>query len=207
MKAKRIIVLTLTFSLIFAASVYADSLWGSFEGYSIAKINVNNSEVYIGDKEVPGLVIKGTTVLPLRKVAESLHAIVKWDDTNKTANIYKPNVDLFVARSVSKQKDEYSMTSLFGKVTRNTTMKFVVFAQVDNLKTNVSGFKISIVAPNGELATDSKESTIDNSPESFWFQWPFEVNFSQKGNYLVTFSFKDENGDYSEVSEKTIVSE
>ena len=114
---------------------------------------------------------------------------------------------MFIAQHVSLQKDEYIIKTPFGKVTKGDTTDFVVFAQVDSLKLKASGFKISILTPSGKFATESKEVYLADSSSSFWYPWPFKVYFAERGNYRVTFSFKDEKGDYYVVSEKLILAE
>src|SRR5665647_34482 len=106
MKAKRLIILTLVFSMVFGATVYADTLWGSYNGFPKAKVFVNDSEVIFKDGEVPAIVIDGSTVLPIRKVAEKLQAIVEWKPETMTANIYKPNVHMFVSEDVKIDRNK-----------------------------------------------------------------------------------------------------
>jgi hypothetical protein len=214
MKAKRLIVLTLVFSMVFGATVYADSLWGSYNGFPKAKVFVNDSEVTFKDGEVPALVIDGSTVLPIRKVAEKLQAIVQWDKDTMTANIYKPNVHMFVSEDVKidKNKQVAVIKSPFSVVETGKTVQFVVVVQVDGLKAETTGFKLSIIKPDGD-EYDSKEVLPDNSsssrlPSIFGYtSLPFDVKFSQKGTYLIRFSFKDKEDKYTIISQKSIVSE
>ncbi|WJH33119.1 copper amine oxidase N-terminal domain-containing protein [Paenibacillus sp. CC-CFT747] len=204
MKAKRVAVLICVFSMLFTATVFADSLWGSYEGYSKAKVRINGSDVAFPEGDVPAFVMNGRTVLPLRQLTDSLQAMVKWDNDAKTADIYKPNVHMFFAQDVSNK--DYSLQKPFAKVDQGKTVNFVVFSQVDNLKLHVDGFKISITAPSGEEAAPALEVPLDTNEESFWYPWPFKVNFTQKGNYTVKFSFLL-NNEYTVVSQKVIVSE
>ncbi|MEX2460873.1 MAG: stalk domain-containing protein [Paenibacillaceae bacterium] len=214
MKANRLIILTLVFSMIFGATVYADSLWGNYNGYPKAKVFVNDSEVTFKDGEVPAIVIDGSTVLPIRKVAEKLQAIVEWNKDTMTANIYKPNVHMFVSEDVKidKNKQVAVIKSPFSVVETGKTVDFVVVVQVDGLKAESTGFKISIVKPDGD-DYDSKEVLADSSsssrlPSIFGYtSQPFNVKFSQKGTYLVRFSFKDTDDKYTIISQKSIVSE
>jgi hypothetical protein len=214
MKAKRLIILTLVFSLVFGATVYADSLWGNYGGFPKAKVLVNDSELTFKDGEVPAFVIDGSTVLPIRKVAESLQAIVKWDKETMTANIYKPNVHMFISEEVKidKNKQVSSIKSPFSVVEKGKTVDFLVIVQVDSLKANTTGFKISIIKPDGEEYDSNEVSTstsLSNKlPDIFGYTSPpFNVKFSQKGTYTVRFSFKDTDDKYTIISQKSIVSE
>jgi hypothetical protein len=215
MKAKRLIILTLVFSMVFGATVYADSLWGTYNGFPKAKVFVNDSEVTFKEGEVPAIVIDGSTVLPIRKVAEKLQAIVEWDKETMTANIYKPNVHMFVSEDVKVDKNNKQVAvikSPFSVVETGKTVQFVVVVQVDGLKADATGFKISIIKPNGD-EYESKEVDADNSPTGLlpsifgYTSLPFDLKFSQKGTYLVRFSFKDKDDNYTVISQKSIVSE
>jgi hypothetical protein len=214
MKAKRLIILTLVFSMVFGATVYADSLWGTYNGFPKAKVFVNDSEVTFKDGEVPAIVIDGSTVLPIRKVAEKLQAIVEWDKDTMTANIYKPNVHMFVSEEVKidKNKQVAVIKSPFSVVETGKTVEFVVVVQVDGLKAEATGFKISIIKPDGD-EYDSKEVPAGSTPTSLlpsifgYTSLPFDLKFSQKGTYLVRFSFKDKDDNYTVISQKSIVSE
>ncbi|QGQ97002.1 hypothetical protein EHS13_19970 [Paenibacillus psychroresistens] len=211
MKAKRLIILTLVFSMVFGATVYADSLWGTYKDFPKAKVFVNDSEVTFKEGEVPALVIDGSTVLPIRKVAEKLQAIVEWNKDTMTANIYKPNVHMFVSEEVKidKNKQVSVIKSPFSVVETGKTVEFAVVVQVDGLKAEATGFKISIIKPDGE-EIDSKEVTAgitSNSllPSIFGYtSLPFDLKFSQKGTYLVRFSFKDKDNNYTVISQKSI---
>jgi hypothetical protein len=214
MKAKRLIILTMVFSMVFAATVYADSRWGTYNGFPVAKVLVNDTELKVGDGEVPAFVINGSTMLPIRKIAESLQAIVNWNSDTMTANIYKPNVHMFVSEEVKIDKSGKvsSIKSPFSIVDQGKTVEFEVIAQVDSLKANTTGFKISIENPDGSEFDSTEVSTSDGLTNKLingfgYTSPPFSVKFSQKGTYIVSFSFKGDDGKYVVVSQKTIVSE
>ncbi|MFD0869812.1 Copper amine oxidase N-terminal domain [Chlamydia abortus] len=202
-KSKRIVILTTLIFTLGTVTAFGESLWGSYEGYSKARVFINDNQINVPQDDVPAFIINGRTVLPLRLLAESLQATVSWDNKTQTAKIYKPNIHMFVSLDVDK---DYTIKKPFGKVAHGETRNFVVSTQVDTLKMKPSGFKITIEAPNGELATDAVEVPLEESSESFWYTWPFKVSFTQAGNYTVNFSLLV-NGEYTVVSKKTIVSE
>lgn len=201
MRIKRIVLFAVLIFTIGTVTAFGESLWGSYEGYSKARVMIN--DVVLEEEDVPAVIMNGRTMLPLRQLTESLQATVKWDNETLTANIYKPNVHMFVSLDVDK---DYSIKKPFGKVARGETRDFVVSTQVDQLKVNAKGFQITIVSPNGDMAHDPVTVDLDNASESFWYTWPFKVQFSQKGDYVVQFSLLVD-GEYTVVSQKTIVSE
>jgi len=201
MQAKRLIMLCAVFMLLCTASVVADSMWGSYNGYDKAKVIVNGSELQ--ENGVPAIIMNGSTLLPLRQVANSLNAVVKWDNDKKTASLYKPDVHMFIAEEVGKN---YSLKNPFSIVDYGITRSFDVFAQIDNLKTNVSSVKITIVSPSGETV-GSVEDTLSDSSESFWYTAHYKLKFAEKGNYTVNFAIIDGDNIETIVSKKNILSE
>lgn len=210
MKAQRLLTLMIAIFLLSTGVVTGASLWGDYDGYAKAKVYVNDVEKTFSDSDVPAFIIHGSTVLPLRTLADSLHAMVRWDNANKSVSIYKPNVHMFVVNELIKNKDgTYTLNYPFGRVVRGDKLNVVVFSQIDNLKTNVSSFKVSIKTPSGNDAVDPYEQAVTQSSESIWLPWQFNgVRFSEYGKYTVQFSMKlDDGSGYQVVSEKVIVSE
>lgn len=204
MKGKRLVVLTLLFTVLGAGIAYAGSPWGDFQGFTKVKVTVNRNDAASGD--VPAFVIAGRAVLPMRDLTDSLQALLRWDDTNKTAEIYKPNVHMFVAKDVNK---DYAIKQPFGKVKRGDKIDFVVFAQVDSLATPIYSFKMEIIQPDGSVLRSSDPELLSDDKDSFWYPWPFSgVTFDAYGDYKVRFLMKlEEKDNYTVVSEKVIKSE
>lgn len=205
MKVQRILALMLMFFVLSTAAVVASSIWGDFKGNNIARLIVNEETVEFGDSDVPPLIVDGKTVLPLRAVSDALQALVKWDNSNKTAYLYKPNVHMFFTTEVRKD----SAIVPFGVVERGKEADFIVFAQVDNLKTNINSVRVSVVSPSGKSVITPVVKSISESKESFWLKVPlYGVSFNEAGTYVVKFAMKQDGSDnYSVVSEKQIQSE
>ncbi len=195
----------LMFFVLSTAAVVASSIWGDFKGYNIARLIVNEETMEFGDTDVPPLIVDGKTVLPLRAVSDALQALVKWDNSNKTAYLYKPNVHMFFTTEVRKD----SAIVPFGVVERGKEADFIVFAQVDNLKTSINSVRVSVVSPSGKSVITPVVKSISESKESFWLKVPlYGVSFNEAGTYVVKFAMKqDGSNDYSVVSEKQIQSE
>src|SRR5690606_14542131 len=123
-----------------------------------------------------GEIINDTAYLPLRKVAEHLQAVVYYDSASKTANIYKPNVHMFVY-----QDDN----TLFGMVEKGANKKFKIAAQADNVKFNVSSIRFTMTDPNNK-ETVLSTIKIDNKSEVYWLTADdLRYRFSLKGDYII----------------------
>lgn len=61
------------------------------QGDKIIKLQIDNKVATVNDVDValdvPGIIIDGNTYVPVRFIAESLGAIVNWDNNTKTVNI------------------------------------------------------------------------------------------------------------------------
>lgn len=203
MKIRRVAVLALAFFLVAGGAAVAGSRWGTYEGYSKVQVNVNDHSL---SSSVPAFVINGSTMLPLRETAAALDAITKWDSSNQTANIYKPNVNMIVAQDLGFKKNTVdSVSKPFFKATQGSNTAFSVFVQVDSLLSSVDGFKLSVIDPYGNTV-DYKESDTPIYQDYLWYTSYFDVNFSQSGDYTVELAFKVD-GDYVTVGKKLIVSE
>jgi hypothetical protein len=206
-KVQRAFTLMTVFFALSTATVTASSLWGDYEGYSKARVIINNEVKEFTSSEVPGFIVNGATVLPLRTLADSLQALVKWDDSNKTVSVFKPNVHLIVAYDVDRKK--FDVTTPFGTVRHGKTISFDVFPQVENLKTPITSMKISILSPSGQEVATRTASNGTIQQQSFWFVERFEkLTFSEQGIYSVKLYMQLESGgDYQVVSEKQILSQ
>ena len=206
MKVQRIFTWMLLFFVLSTATVAASSLWGDYDGFSKVRLLVNNVEKSFSDGDVPGIIMNGKTLLPLRELADSMQALVLWDSSTKTVAIYKPNVHMFVVKDIAK---DYSMKSPFGVVKHGETVDFVVFAQVDNLQTGISSIRISIESPSGANVVTPHEKAMNGQKENFWYPIRFtNVAFDEYGKYKVKFAMRiDDSSDYTVLSEKEIISE
>lgn len=212
MKFRHLPIIMAALFLLGTASGYAASQWGEFKGFNKVQMSVNNQVLSFDSGEVPPVVIQGTPMVPHSVLSESLQTIVDWDEKSMTLSVYKPNVHMFVARSVTgkegKDGIDYTIRTPFGFVVQGDKFDFSVFVQVDQLKTDISGIKISIETPSGEEAVKPHEENLTGHKlESFWYPAPFHVSFDEVGDYKVKFSIKtDSASEYVTVSEKLIVS-
>ena len=190
MKVRKIVILTVIMTLIFGTAAFANSI-----GQRV-RVIVNKTELDDG-----GVLIDGKSYLPLRSLTDTLQALLIWDDSAKKASIFKPNVHMFTMQG----------NTPFGSVPKAGRYKFYVFSQIDNLKVDISAFKISITDPYGELTwIDSRVSGDKDFPESgkdnFWVRSKeISYEFKPAGKYTIRFWMKPAGeADLQIVSEKVI---
>ncbi|MCM3698431.1 copper amine oxidase N-terminal domain-containing protein [Paenibacillus macerans] len=180
MKWRRVAVLAIAFSLMGGSMLFADA------ASQKVKLLLNGRELEDG-----GYIIDGKTYVPLR----NLEGLADYNEETKTVNYYKPNVHM----SLSSEE------GVFGDIKKTGKLKFYVFSQIDNLKTNISAVRVSITAPDGtvkEIQTDEIKEQRDN----FWFRTKdYTYDFKATGQYTVGFYMKPAGGtDFVLVSEKGI---
>jgi len=190
MKHKKIFIL-LSVVMIWSATVVLANA-------SSSKIKVIVNDVNLGEI---GENIDNSTYLPLRKVGETLHAIVDWNANTKTTTIYSPNVHMFLYSSSNGEE------TTFGEVKKGFNGKIKVFAQVDNVSFKLNATKFTIVDPNGK-ETLIQQIKVEKNRDNYWFVTE-ETNyrFSLSGKYTIRCYMKPENSeDWTITSEKLITS-
>jgi hypothetical protein len=201
MWVKRVGVIVLICFMLGTAYAYADNQ-GLFKGFQKVKVMVNSKE--LSNLSVPGFVIDGKTVLPLRDLADAVNAVVLWDANTQTVNLIRPNAHLLIADSVGKD----TVKKVFGKVAKGKKeVDFSVFVQVDGLSEPVSKLKLTVEDPSGTVI-DSYEQKLVGVDGDFWLVRPFEVRFTQSGKYTVNlFVQMEKSEEFAKISSKSIVSE
>lgn len=190
MRHKKIFIL-LSIVMIWSATVV-------FASAATSKVKVIINNVNAGDI---GEMMDNSIYLPLRKVGESLNAIVDWNDNTKTATIYSPNVHMFIYNSSNVEE------TTFGEVKKGFSGKIKVFAQVDNISFKLNSTKFTIVDPNGK-ETLIQEIKVEKDRDNYWFVTE-EMNyrFSLTGKYTIRCYMKPENStEWTVTSEKLITS-
>ncbi len=173
------------------------SLWGGtmiFANSAAQKVRVLVNSI---EQEDGGLLIDGKTYLPLRQLATAMNAIVEWDASNLRATVHKPNVHMFT----------YQGNTPFGIVDKGFSGKIKVFAQIDNLKADISAVKVTITDPfNKEKLIQSQN--VNSKSDNFWFVTEeVDYKFEATGKYAVRFYMKASSSDeWHVVSEKMITS-
>jgi len=98
--------------------------------------------------------------------------------------------------------------NIFGNVNKGNRYTFKVFAQIDNLKTEVAAVKVSIYDPSGtEKVIQSQNVSVNK--DNFWYRTDdIKYNFDASGKYAVRFFLKvNANDEWKLVSEKIITAQ
>lgn len=190
MQVRRILLLTVVLTLIGGTAIFADTITQK------AKLVFNKQEVSDG-----AILVDGKAYVSVSSLGDAIQGIVTWDDSAKKVSVYKPNVHMFLMDG----------STSFGSVSTGKAT-FRVFAQIDNLQTSISSFKVTIADPYGdETYLDGRTSKDDGLPttkDNFWFTSNEKTyEFKSKGTYTIRFWMKPaDGGPMQVVSEKTIIS-
>jgi hypothetical protein len=184
MKFRKLLILLLVMSLWGGTMLFADS------ASQKVRIVVNGSEI-----DDSGLFTDGKTYLPVRQLADSLQALVVWDEETRKVSVFKPNVHMFL----------FQDTTIFGNVMKGNRITFKVFAQIDNLMTDIAAVKVSIFDPSG-VERVIQTQNVNTEKDNFWYRTDdFTYTFADSGKYAIRFFMKINPGDeWKLVSEKTI---
>ena len=186
MKHRKVVILLLLLSLWGGTMLFADS--------ATQRVHVFINGI---EQDDGGLIEDGRTYLPLRQLASSMQAIIEWDNENKRASVYKPNVHMFL----------FQNNAVFGNVAKGYQAKFKVFAQIDNLKPDIVAVKVSIFDPYGKEKVIQSEN-VNTSKDNFWYATDdIDYKFEYSGKYPIRFFLKLKGSDdWTAVSEKLISS-
>jgi len=185
MKFRKLLFLLLVMSLWGGTMMFADS------AAQKVRVIVNGSEL-----DDAGIFVDGKSFISVRQIANTLQALVVWDEGSKKVTVYKPNVHMFLF-----QQDN----TIFGNVVKGNRITFKVFAQIDNLLTTGTAVKVSIFDPAGtEKIIQSENKSIDK--DNFWYRTEdLTYSFDTTGKYTIRFFMKmTGEDDWKLLSEKTI---
>jgi len=189
MRFKKVLISALLLSLWGGSMIFADTV--------SQKIKVSVNGLALSES---GIVVDGTTFLPIRQLADSLNAFISWGD-NKQVNINKPNIHM-MTMSVNSNG-----VYPFQAVEKGSTVTFYVLVHGDSLSTPISAAKMEIVDPGNT----AKELYYESNPENLnIFQLrtkELKYKFASEGEYKVRMYMMPASGsEWTLVSEKLIFS-
>jgi hypothetical protein len=194
MKVRKIILLTLAFSLVFGSVVYADTVTQKLRIWVVSskKEEVANGVVVDNDKVYVSADI----------ITDKLQGILIKDEGDKKLLIYKPNVHMLTS----------SDNVIFGTVEVDKKKKFNTHLQVDSLKVDITALKLTIANPYGdETLIETRKSGDSDFPDGkndFWLTMKdISYSFNSIGTYTLRFWVKPAGeSSFLVISEKTIAS-
>lgn len=196
MSIRRVVALTLIIMFACSLPAWADDVYDYFKAKKII-VTVNG----IQSEEAGLLTDQGKVLLPLRDIAGTLQAIVKWDNKKQEVNIFKPNVHVF---PISQVNDEIVP---FANVFKGKN-DFYLWTQVDSLQTEINAIKLAITDPDNEKVYEYVvEYTKDRpSQEEFWLTTrQISLNFKQHGKYTIHVLMQTEkDGEFDLVAQRVI---
>ncbi|MDO7905299.1 copper amine oxidase [Paenibacillus sp. JX-17] len=180
MKWKRILICVIAIMLMSSTVLFADSLNEKI------RVLINGEEVSDG-----GYIINGRTYVPVRE----FNGIANFNSAAGKVTFYKPNVHIALFKG----------DTIFGNVNKGK-LKFNVLSQVDNLKTDIAGVKVTITDPGGNVKDIQSQDTSNLDKDNFWFRtYDFTYDFKTTGKYKVGFYMKeDKDSGYILIAEKVI---
>lgn len=147
------------------------------------------------------------------KIAESLNAMIKWNEADKTIEVVKPNVQMITAMNVGKDnKERWVIEGPFGRVKKGQKFeKFYVFTELQNLPAGNVNVRLVVEAPGQSTYSADEFVATDVPPinnSAYWIT--FEVknaNFAKEGSYKILLQMKlDGDTSFVTVAQKEIIS-
>lgn len=200
---KRKIILILAVALMSTGIVFAASVNGSFAGLPIVNVKVNGETV---KSDVPGVVLQGKTLLPVRAVVESLNAAVSWDQTTMTASIVKPEINMVFVEDIIQESDG-TMTLKNPGLNFDTVGKDKwedIYFEIGPMDKQLYSYRIILLDPEGKEVSASE--TIENVVDDQGLMGEIymdNLTFEKVGAY--TFSFQISINDEFVTVEKATV--
>lgn len=187
---KRMVGLIALMTVIAAVTLAADDVKDWYLAKKVA-ISVNAADV-----ESKGFIWDSKPVVPVKELANELHAIVKVDPETQKIKIFNPNVHMLLVNKALEP---------FAKVDKGTKADIQVLLQVDTLETAIHSFKFTIVDPSGK-ETELHRDEVSEKRDNFWYKTPvFEQEFKSSGKYMVNFYMRINSDDpFTLVSQKAI---
>ena len=200
MKNKKIIIAVLMALVLSTSVVFAASVNGEFNGFPIVKVNVNDKAV---SSDVPGVVMKGRTLLPVRAVAESLGGLVSWDAATMTANIEKPESTLMFVDDVIENEDgTWDLINPYG-VTDKGILDLVVYYEITPTSVSDVDMKLVVKDMGGNSITEATEHFKSDETGSRGYMYFENLECKTAGEYTVELQMKHE-GKYQTINTKTL---
>jgi len=201
MKKLFVVLLVIALSTV---SVFAVGATGTFAGLKTVNVQLNGTPI---ESDVPGVVLGGRTVLPLRAVAENLNAIVDWNQTTMTANLLKPDVNLIVMGEGTENEDGSWDVKDPSCTMYNLGAGYTVgiLYYVGPMEKQTIEYRIVVKDPKGKTLQSDVPSTYDMLPDEGMMGYTYlnNISFQTAGIHPVEFQIKY-NGTFTTVGKTSL---
>lgn len=193
---KKILTIVIFILIMSTCVVFAASVNGQFNGFPIANTNIGGKEI---KSDVPGIVMKGRTLLPARLLAENLNAIVEWDKDTMTANIIKPEVQLIFVDYIEEVEGQYwNLANPYCLANKGVMEYFTVYYEVTNLDKKTVIYKIVVYDTDDKVIDEITGSSNNYDGYGIAGCEVFQsIPFDKVGNYRVELQMLHGNDFYT----------
>lgn len=192
-------------SALMASTVVSAETSTKYKGFDTVTVKVNGSTLKL---DVPAIIMDGRTLLPLRKVAESMNSVVLWDASTKTASVIKPQVNIMFTETQDG-------VGSFGQPSETIPYwseydRYLTYISISGLPAGDHQVLCSLHKINAQnnlldsTAIDSKPThnvNVEgpNHPVIFSIAWDKSV-IKTAGVYALAVSIKDGSGSFTPVA-------
>jgi len=193
-------VLSLVILLALTATVYAGA---QYKGYPVVNVLVNAWELAFDD--VPAVILDGRTMLPVRKVAESMNAIVTWNEQSRSVSILKPEVSVVFTETEDGRTPKGAPLSTFPAT---PYAKFLSYTSVNNLPGGKYDVFVGLYkrGEKGETIPvelkPSVEITVEKTGTPVMLMTPWDTSILKNSGpavYYYIMAMKDADGKYQPI--------
>jgi hypothetical protein len=202
---KKVLIITSIICLFSSTVAFAASVNGSFAGFPIANVIVNDDKL---TPNVPGIVVQGSTMLPAKAIAESLNAVVTWDQATMTASIQKPDVNIVFADEIIENKDgSWDIKNPYSICAPGQGQEVVLFIQVGPMKKDLYEYRVLVREPNGDILETSAVDNFEIDSSGMMANFTLsDLDFKKVGLYKFEFQIKYYN-EFKTVEDKMLLVE
>jgi len=189
---KKLIISVFVVLFVLTAVVTAGGINGDYQGFPIVNVLVNGEKV---ESQVPAINFKGSTLLPVRAIAEATKSLVEWDGNTWTANLVKPEVNMFFVDSIEESEDGSDvLVNPFKLASVGTPNAFYTYTSVDGLKEGICKYRVIVQDPKGDIVfnTNEYEFVVESDDAGGFVAYNYYDNltFRQTGKYIFKFQIE-----------------
>lgn len=202
MRSKKVIIAVLVMFVLSTGVVFAAAVNGEFNGFPIVNVKVNEKAV---KADVPGIVMQGRTLLPVRAVAENVGALVSWDQSTMTASIIKPEAEMLFVDDIEVLDDgSWNLINPYTKREKGNKELIIIYYEISNINKGNLNLKVVGYDANGKsLGENTTVLTTEDEAGGVGY-FTFEgMEIGAAGEYTFELQLMHE-GKYQTIATKTL---